>query len=222
MRPYRHARSSAGASRPWTDDLAVHEFMDATKFACADRRHRIVLHHVDLGAEIVAWAFPARTDAVELVRSHVREDLGHHVRLADWFEHVDVERLPVPIARRVRGGTDGLASLVCSGLPSTDPQIVREVCRFLFRPCAFVNGEPLRALPVLMNAAGPMIVRHVFGPPREAADGTVVDHALIAEAAIHTAFGRISDLHEVVRCVTGEPVARRDADASMKRRDDDA
>ena len=195
--------------------------MDATKFGCADRRHRIVLHHVDLGAEIVTQAFPARTDAAELVRSHVREDLGCHVRLADWLEHVDGERLPFPIARRVRGGADGLASLVRSGLPSTDPRIVREVCRFLFRPCAFVHGEPLRASPLLMNAAGPMIVRHVFGPPREAADGTVVDHALIAEAAIHTAFGRISDLHEVVRCVTGEPVAQGGTNAPMKGRNDD-
>lgn len=32
MRPWLHARSSARDARPWTDDLAVQEFMDITRF----------------------------------------------------------------------------------------------------------------------------------------------------------------------------------------------
>lgn len=50
-----------------------------------------------------------------------------------------------------------------------------------------------------------MIVRQVFGPPRELSNSVIVDYAWIAEAAIFTAFGRIPDLGEIVRCWSSEP-----------------
>ena len=209
MRPYQHARSSARDARSWTDDLPVHEFLDATKFACADRRHRAVLHHVDLGAEIAAHAFPDRSDVRRLVESHVVEDLGHTATLADWFALVDVERLPEPVHRRVANGAKGVASMVGTKLPDTARPSVEAVCRFLFRPCDYLPDQSEHALPILMNSAGPMIVRRVFGPPTELPDGTIVDHGWIAEAAIYTAFGRVPDLGEVVRCWNGEPVGKQ-------------
>lgn len=209
MRPYQHARSSARAVRPWTDDLPVHEFMDATKFACADRRHRVVLHHVDLGGEIASRAFPQRDDVRALVRSHVVEDLSHAATLADWFAIADVERLPRPVHRRVASGAAGVAALIGSKLPLAARPFVEPVCAFLFLPCTHLHEAPERALPLLMNCAGPMIVRRVFGAPTELPDGTIIDHGWIAEAAIYTAFGRVPDLGEVVRCWSGEPVGEK-------------
>ena len=205
MRPYQHARSSARGARPWQDDLALHEFMDSTKAACADRRHRVVLHHVDLGAEIARAVFPDRQDVDGLVRSHVTEDLGHAASLADWFEFCDPDALPRPAPHRIADGPDGLVRRIMPRLSAAAHPAAHAVCAFLFRPCAFLSYQPERALPLLMNAVGPLIVRRAFGPPVEAGDGAVVDHGWIAEAAIFTAFGRIPDLGEVVRCWWSEP-----------------
>lgn len=63
MRPWQHARSSAGKDGDWVADLPIHEFMDSTKAACPDLRHRMVLHNTDLGPELAARLFPERADA---------------------------------------------------------------------------------------------------------------------------------------------------------------
>ena len=96
--------------------------------------------------------------------------------------------------------------MVATRLPKAARPFVDEVCRFLFLPCSYLLETPERALPILMNCAGPMIVRRVFGPATELPDGTIVDHGWIAEAVIYTAFGRVPDLGEIVRCWNGEPV----------------
>jgi hypothetical protein len=209
MRPYQHAMSSG--SENWANDLPVHEFLDATKFACADRRHRVVLHHSDLGTAIAARVFPDRSDIAEIVERHLVEDLGRVVTLADWFDHCDTDRLPRPIERRVREGPLGIADHICGRLPGAARPAVEEVCAFLFTPLEFLTDDKERALPILMNCAGPMIVRRAFGPPRPLEGGGMADFGWIAEAAIFTAFGRIPDLGEIVRCWRSEPVkpARR-------------
>jgi hypothetical protein len=74
----------------------------------------------------------------------------------------------------------------------------------------YLGDDAELALPILMNAAGPMIVRRVFGPPRSLEDSRFVDFGWIAEAAIFTAFGRIPDLGEVVRCWAEEPVQQKE------------
>lgn len=207
MRPWQHACSSARNVRPWTSDLDLHEFMDVTKFACADRRHRVVLHHIDLGAEVVSRVFPERTDGSSLVSSHVIEDLGQPATLADWFEYCEAGQLPSPVSRRLADGPKGVAAMVGARHPEWTREAVRKVCEFLFSPTLFLPSQPERALPLFMNAVGPLIVRRVFGPPEPPEDGkTVVDYGWIAEAVIYTVFGRIPDLGDVVRCWTAEPV----------------
>jgi len=124
MRPWQHARSSAG--QRWIDDLPVHEFLDSTKASCSDRRHRIVLHHTDLGAEITARAFPERTDIAGIVRSHVREDLGRESDFGDWVTLIDPSRMPRPIPQRLRQGWEHIARIICARLsPSAQSEVVR-------------------------------------------------------------------------------------------------
>jgi hypothetical protein len=97
MRPYQHARASAARSgREWVEDLAIHEFIDSTKAAFPDLRHRMILHSVDLGGELAARAFPGRPDAREVVRRHVIEDVGHARTVGDWLAHCNLHRLPRP------------------------------------------------------------------------------------------------------------------------------
>jgi hypothetical protein len=207
MRPFQHSLSStARMSEPWESHLPVHEFLDSTKFACADRRHRVVLHHSDLGAAIAARVFPERPDVQAIVDQHVREDLGRGASLCDWFDHCDTNQLPRPILRRVRNGVVGVADHVAGRMPDAARPAIDAVCEFLFSPLNYLTRNSELALPLLMNCAGPMIVRRVFGPPRQYKTEGMIDFAWIAEAAIFTVYGRIPDLGEVVRCWSAEPV----------------
>mgnify|MGYP000079152621 CR=1 FL=1 len=205
MRPYQHAISSTATRQDWTHDLPIHEFLDSTKYACADRRHRVVLHHCDLGSDIAGRVFSNRNDVERVVQMHVREDLGRIATLKDWFDCCDLSSLPRPVTRRVEGGASGVAEHIAGRMPKETREAIDEVCSFLFLPLQYLPSNGLQALPILMNSAGPMIVRQVFGPPQEISDGIIVDYAWIAEAAIFTSFARIPDLGEIVRCWSSEP-----------------
>jgi hypothetical protein len=126
--------SSAAGGCAWPDALEVHEFLDISKTACADRRHRLMLHHVDLGAEICEQAFGARKDVAELVRQHVEEDLGRAATLADWLDGAEVGGLPAPIERRIGDGPAAVAGLVANRLHSSQADAVRQVTDLLFPP----------------------------------------------------------------------------------------
>jgi hypothetical protein len=164
-----------------------------------------VLHHCDLGVEIAAKVFAHRNDVERIVRSHVLEDLGNLATLDDWFRCCDLESLPQPVERRIKNGAVGVADHVAGRMPKGARHAIDDVCSFLFKPLQYLSFDSNCALPLLMNSAGPMIVRHVFGPPKEISGSDVIDYAWIAEAAIFTAFGRIPDLGEVVRCWSSEP-----------------
>jgi len=197
--------------RPWQDDLAVHEFLDMTKASCADRRHRFVLHHSDLGAEIVRQAFPTRADVPAIVATHLKEDLGAVYTFQDWFDCVDQERLPTALARRLRIGRDGVARMIANKLHPQAVKEVRRVVDFLFSPLTHCSAEPSKALAPLMNASGLAVTRRVFGPPVEmgtAEDRVIVDYGWIAEAVIFTMYGRIPDLSEIITCIGREPGER--------------
>lgn len=208
MRPWQHAKSSAATTRDWVADLPVHEFLDSTKSSCADRRHRIVLHHVDLGSEIAVQAFPDRDDIADIVRQHVVEDLRRACTIEHWLNCCDLDKMPTPQHRRLSAGRDGAVDLVCSRLDPMLRPSVQRVADFLFLPARFPSSSPEKALSVLMNSSVLGIVRKIFGRPREqTSDGRVivVDHAAIAEALIFTLYGRIHDLGEIVRCCRSEP-----------------
>ncbi|MHA7777635.1 DUF6915 family protein [Roseibium sp. M-1] len=211
MRPWRHAKSSAGKDRDWQLDLPIHEFLDMTKMGCADRRHRVVLHHSDLGAAIAQLAFPDRhADIPSIVEQHIREDMGVTCSLADWFEHIELERLPSVLPRRLLSGKEGVVRMIAQPLPHPVHQAVEEVVDFLYLPSRFV-AEPIeKTVSILMNSIGLFLVRRVFGPPVEVRDSCfgqtcVIDHGWIAEAVIFSMFGRIPDLREVVQAVRSEP-----------------
>lgn len=73
MRPWQHAKASAAREgRLWTDDLAIHEFVDSTKASLADLRHRMVLHNDDLCPTLAARAFAALPQAERVARAHAR------------------------------------------------------------------------------------------------------------------------------------------------------
>jgi hypothetical protein len=219
MRPWQHSCSSIGSAAPatgseWATALEVHEFIDLSKSACADRRHRLVLHHVDCGAAVARLAFPDVAALDTWIAQHVREDLGREAVLADWLNGVDRSRWPRPVRRRIADGPQGLARLVCAKLPD-HPETTcaaEAVANLLFLPTHYVPDAPELALGVLMNTVGPTLARRVFGPPRiDTVDRTriVIDYGWIAEAVIMAAYGRIPDLREAIEALSDEPILRR-------------
>ena len=205
--------SSVRSGGAWSDSLPVHEFLDISKIACADRRHRIVLHHVDLGLFVAQQAFPSRCDVADLVSQHVKEDLGRLPSLSDWLDLTDLERLPSPVMRRIGNGPAGIAASVANRMHPSQRADVERVSTLLFAPAGYCPAYPDRALAVLMNSVGPAIARSVFGLPvvrKVERQRVVTDWGWIAEAVIMACFGRIPDLAEIVSCVRGEPVGVRE------------
>lgn len=88
MKPFIHAKASAKryGGEP-KDYLAIHDFMDSSKAALADVRHRAVFHSA-FGIFIVEKVFGTNITNSEgklvsvrdIAEDHVREDLGNGLR----------------------------------------------------------------------------------------------------------------------------------------------
>lgn len=215
MRPWQHAKSSAAhGGRDWRDDLAIHEFIDMTKSANADLRHRMILHNADLGPALVQQVFPARPDARDVALRHLREDLDGEPSLNDWLCLCDADRLPAPSFRRRGFARDDLVELVTRHLRLASAEGPGAVADILLAPRRLAPEFSDRALAVLCNSIGPLIVRHALGPPREVrtanAGTTMFDPAWTAEAMIVWIMGRrIPALPEVVGALRRMPEGRR-------------
>lgn len=211
MRPWQHAKSSAGRGGDWLADLPIHEFMDSTKAACPDLRHRMVLHNADLGPELAARAFPERRDARDVALRHVAEDLGCTPTLADWLAGCERMRLPRPLYRRLPLAFDGLPARIARSQGLRNDDGPRAVLDLLLLPVRLAGPD---ALGVLFNGAGPALTRQVVGAPR-AVPGrndrqAVFDPAHAAEAIIYWLFGAIPPLPDVVSAVRHAPGAGRE------------
>jgi hypothetical protein len=198
MRPWQHAKSTAGRNGDWREHLPIHEFLDSTKLASPDLRHRMILHNVDLGPAVVALAFPERKDSRAIAVQHVREDLDGTPSLLDWIATCDVTKWPHPPYRRGNLEFDSIVRriVLTQGLNREDD--VRAVLHLLLLPLSFAG--PI-GLCVFFNSFGPALVRRVMGEPRgiEGRHREVVfDPAHAAESLIYWTFGSIPDLNDVV------------------------
>ncbi|MGC9272098.1 DUF6915 family protein [Acidiphilium sp.] len=116
--PYHHSVSSA---RTWGGDpadyQAIHDFMDSSKAAIADFRHRAALHHSS-GIFIAERVFghvltnsAGRIVPVRLIaEQHVKEDLGRIPSFADWVRAIRPEAWMGPRSALERDILDGSAS----------------------------------------------------------------------------------------------------------------
>jgi hypothetical protein len=163
----------------------------------------MVLHNIDLGIELAERAFPDRSAVREIAQHHIVEDLGHPVTLSDWLGQCDVRMFPRPFQRRLDAGKDGVIELVAAKLHPCARGSVEQVYDILALPLKYASDYSSLAYCVLMNTAGPPVVRQIFGIPREiehAHGKCIVDMAWVAEALIFTMFGRIPELGEVATC----------------------
>ena len=170
--------------------------MDLTKSSCPDLRHRLVLHNSDLGPELAARAFPQVADARSIALEHVRQDTGGSPTLSDWLDSCDDARLPPLLSP----DWEELIEAATQHQRLQDAAPARQVLEILMLPTMFAPNHGKRALRVLMNGFGPVLVRRIMGPAYcvRAEDGerAVFDPSWTAEGFIVAQCGRIPSLSE--------------------------
>lgn len=110
MKPFRHARNSARrfGGKP-QDYQAIHDFLDQTKAAHADMRHRAILHN-SMGPFIVEQVFGAtaknsdgRTYSPrDVAEQHILEDLGTIPSVSDYLRNMQLQPWMGGRKKRVR------------------------------------------------------------------------------------------------------------------------
>jgi len=101
MKPLDHSRHSVGRYGGLIEDyLDVHEFLDMTKAAHPDMRHRAILHH-SMGPFIATQVFGRMltnsngrvVDVRQLCEDHIIEDLGRIPTVSDFLNLIPEDRM---------------------------------------------------------------------------------------------------------------------------------
>lgn len=110
MKPFIHARSSAKRHGGKPEDyMAIHDFMDSSKSAVADVRHRCVLHSA-FGVYLAERAFGTtivnsdgrEVSVRDIAEDHVIEDLGFIPSLDKWLGAMEIQEWMGGPSRKVR------------------------------------------------------------------------------------------------------------------------
>lgn len=98
MKPYRHARNSVKKYGGTVEDyLPIHDFIDSSKAAMPDVRHRAILHSA-FGIFLVEKVFGVyftnsagkTVQTRDVAEEHVIEDLGHIPTLEKYLNHMEL------------------------------------------------------------------------------------------------------------------------------------
>lgn len=99
MKPFRHAKGSVARWGGKPDDyMPIHDFIDCSKMAMPDLRHRAALHNA-FGCFLVERVFGrtlVNSDGREvstrdIAEEHIQEDLGFLPSLEDWLDDMPMQ-----------------------------------------------------------------------------------------------------------------------------------
>lgn len=99
MKPFVHAKNSANKHGGAPEDYqAIHDFIDSSKIAVPDMRHRAMLHSA-WGIYLAERVFGTtitnsdgkRVPVRDLAEEHVIEDLGFIPTMQDYLQHMTLE-----------------------------------------------------------------------------------------------------------------------------------
>jgi hypothetical protein len=201
--PYFHSVSSTHRWGGTVDDyLLLHSWFDASKQLLCDFRHRALRHHQE-GVELACRIFGqtlTNSDNVavsifEIGEQHVREDLGHLPRIAEWFSEVDNSCLSKP--RRLNWKTQSLKSFQQWGGHLEDYSKIHQFldeclgkvkCSFAFRH----------------HSLGIFDCEAVFGPVIHNSAGRPIPVRVIAEQHIKNELGTIPATHDFIKTIKPE------------------
>ncbi len=202
MRPYQHAVSSAIAlGGQWNEYLAIHEFIDSTKVACSDIRHRMILHSVDFGGTLARMAFPDCGKVEQAVIQHVVEDMGEARTLSGWLEHCRSSQLPRIYPGALPIDPERIIAGEAARFGYQFERQIRQAWGLLALPMTFAPTFGVEALCIVCNSFGPALVRQLLGPPIQI-NGMFFDSALCAERMIHGIYRAVPPMNAVVHCLS--------------------
>jgi hypothetical protein len=86
--PYHHALSSAKTKKfkcnNWKTHFPLHNWLDSSKFAFADARHRSLFHN-PAGVLIATKLFKNIKNAKQIATQHISEDMGNVYTINKWL-----------------------------------------------------------------------------------------------------------------------------------------
>lgn len=99
MKPHLHANISAKQHGGAPEDyLAIHEFIDHSKAAVADVRHRAMLHSAwgiyvtqQVFGHLITNSDGKQVAVRDIAEEHVIQDLGFIPTMDDWLKHMTIE-----------------------------------------------------------------------------------------------------------------------------------
>lgn len=99
MKPHLHAKNSVKKHGGCLEDyLPIHDFIDSSKIAVPDMRHRSMLHSA-WGVYLVERVFGTlitnsegkRVSTRDIAEEHVIDDLGFIPTMQDYLQHMTLE-----------------------------------------------------------------------------------------------------------------------------------
>lgn len=99
MNSYLHAKSAAHKWGGQPEDyIAVEEFIDGTKKAFGDVRHRSILHNTygvwlaqEIFGRVIQLECGKQVAVREIAEQHILEDLGFIPTIQDWVKHMEIQ-----------------------------------------------------------------------------------------------------------------------------------
>lgn len=202
MRTYQHAVSSAVAlGGQWNDYLAIHEFIDSTKVACSDIRHRMILHSIDFGGALARMAFPDYGKVEQVVIQHVVEDVREARTLSGWLEHCRSSQLPRIYPGALPIDPERIIAGETAQFGYQYEMQIRQVWGLLALPMTFAPTFGVEALCIVCNPFGPALVRRLLGPTIQV-NGLFFDPAFCAERMIYGIYSAVPPMNAVVHSLS--------------------
>lgn len=108
MKPYIHAKCSVRRYGGKIDDyLPIHDFMDSTKSAYANIRHRAILHN-SFGIYVAERVFGTtiinsdgkNISVRDIAEDHVVEDIGYIPTIEQWLKELPISEWMAPTKQR--------------------------------------------------------------------------------------------------------------------------
>lgn len=137
MKPFLHAR---GSVRRWggkpEDYLAIHDFIDSSKAAMPDLRHRALYHHA-MGCYLVERIFGhtiknsdgREVSTRDVAEEHIIEDMGYLPSVEDWLD-----------AMPMLAWMGGIHRIAKDARPPTPPEL-REATRARVREVIYKHDD---------------------------------------------------------------------------------
>ncbi len=114
VKPYLHAQRSARLFKGVPEDYQdIHDFIDQSKSAFGDVRHRAIFHHT-LGCFVVEQVFGVtrvnssgrKYSPRDVAEQHIKDDLGRIPEVGDYLRNMQLQTWMGGMKKRVRRWVD--------------------------------------------------------------------------------------------------------------------